>query len=79
MVDGAPSGVGEGVFFRRHLVRRLVLGGEQERTPGRRESPVLHLCAFRARQEVATVEDSKKGRSPEGLDPSNPRHLRLRG
>src|SRR5215203_5626970 len=55
VVDSAPSGVGEGVFLPRLLVRRLILGGEQERPPGGRESPVLHLCALRARQEVAAV------------------------
>src|SRR5829696_1202351 len=55
VVDGAPSGVGEGVLLIRLLVRRLILGGEQERPPGGRERLVLHLRAFRARQEVAAV------------------------
>src|SRR5215217_4785240 len=55
VVDSAPGGVGEGVFLPRLLVRRLILSGEQERPPGGRESPVLHLCALRACQEVATV------------------------
>src|SRR5215203_5960928 len=55
VVDGAPGGVGEGVLLIRLLVRRLVLGGEQECASGGRESLVLHLRAFRARQEVAAV------------------------
>jgi hypothetical protein len=36
-------------------VRRLVLGGAQESTPGGRKRSVLHLRALRARQEVAAV------------------------
>src|SRR5215203_3933660 len=55
VVDGATGSVGEGVLLIRLLVRRLVLGGEQERPPGGRERPVLHLRALRARQEVAAV------------------------
>src|SRR5215203_4277267 len=55
VVDSAPSGVGEGVLLIRLLVRRLVLGGEQECASGGRERFMLHLCALRSRQEVAAV------------------------
>jgi hypothetical protein len=55
VVDGATSGVREGVFIRRLLMRRLILGGQQKRPSGGRESPVLHLRALRTRQEIAAV------------------------
>jgi hypothetical protein len=55
VVDSAPSGVGEGVLLIRLLVRRLVLGGQQERPPCGRKRLVLHLRVLRARQEVAAV------------------------
>src|SRR5215217_8171339 len=55
VVDGATSGVGEGVLLIRLLVRRLVLGAEQECASGGRERFMLHLRVLRARQEVATV------------------------
>src|SRR5215211_1506586 len=53
VVDGAPSGVGEGVLLIRLLVRRLVLGGKQECASGGRKRFMFHLRALRARQEVA--------------------------
>src|SRR5215216_3289197 len=55
VVDSATSGVGEGVLLIRLLVRRLVLGGEQECASGGRERFMLHLRTLRARQEVAAV------------------------
>src|SRR5215217_6854048 len=55
VVDGAPRGIAEGVLLPRLLVRRLVLGGQQERPSAGRKRPVLHLRALRARQEVAAV------------------------
>src|ERR687890_284313 len=55
VVDRAAGSVAEGVFLPRLLVRRLVLGGEQERPSGGRLGLVLHFRALRPRQEVAAV------------------------
>src|SRR5215210_2834396 len=55
VVDGAPRGIAEGVLLPRLLVRRLVLGGEQERPSAGSESPVLHLRALCTCQEVAAI------------------------